>query len=203
MAAPDAAVTHRAEDNQYPVAVICGGGAMPFAVADALGNRGRTVVLFAIEHFADQQRVAEYPHHWISLRRPGHLPSLMRSAGCREAVFVGHLVRPRFRDVGLDWTTIRLLPRIYAAFRGGDDHLLSGIGNMFEESGFRMVGPHEVAPEILVPRGLSGSVGRRIVTGPTSNAPSRCSMPSVHSMSDRPLWWPTTTSDGRRVEGPI
>jgi UDP-2,3-diacylglucosamine hydrolase len=31
-----------------PLAVICGGGSLPFAVADAVGKRGRRVVLFAI-----------------------------------------------------------------------------------------------------------------------------------------------------------
>jgi len=41
-------------------------------------------------------------------------------------------------------------------FRGGDDHLLSGIGRIFEEYGFRLVGAHEVAPEILVPDGVLG-----------------------------------------------
>ena len=43
-----------------------------------------------------------------------------------------------------------------AAFRGGDDHLLSGIGDRFEQHGFRLLGAHEVAPEILVPEGALG-----------------------------------------------
>ena len=39
------------------------------------------------------------------------------------------------------------------AFRGGDDHLLSGIGRMFEQDGFRMVGIRDVAPDMLMPEG--------------------------------------------------
>ena len=34
--------------DDSPLAVICGGGSLPFAVADAVGKRGRRVVLFAI-----------------------------------------------------------------------------------------------------------------------------------------------------------
>ena len=58
----DAGPAHGTDNG--PLAVICGGGALPFAVADAVGKRGRRVVLFAIRGWADPQRVAAYPHHW-------------------------------------------------------------------------------------------------------------------------------------------
>jgi DUF1009 family protein len=52
--------------------------------------------------------------------------------------------------------TLRLLPKIWRMFRGGDDHLLRGVASIFEEHGFRVVGAHEVAPEILMPEGPIG-----------------------------------------------
>ena len=55
------AAARTADDG--PLAIICGGGSLPFAVADAVGKRGRRVVLFAIRGWADPQRVASYPHH--------------------------------------------------------------------------------------------------------------------------------------------
>jgi hypothetical protein len=42
-------------------------------------------------------------------------------------------------------------------FRGGDDHLMSSILRGFEDHGFRPIGAHEVAPEILMPEGAVGS----------------------------------------------
>jgi hypothetical protein len=39
------------------------------------------------------------------------------------------------------------------SFRGGDDHLLSGIGRILEQDGFRMVGIRDVAPDVLMPEG--------------------------------------------------
>jgi DUF1009 family protein len=50
-----------------------------------------------------------------------------------------------------------MLPRIVRAYRGGDDHLISGVARIFEDYGFRIVGAHEVAPEILMPEGPIGS----------------------------------------------
>jgi hypothetical protein len=57
-----------------------------------------------------------------------------------------------------DLTTLALLPRIAAAFKGGDDYLLSRVVRLIEEQGFRVRGAHEVAPEILVPQGSLGRV---------------------------------------------
>ena len=48
------------------------------------------------------------------------------------------------------------LPRIIKAYAGGDDHLLTRVSRIVEDVGFRLVGAHEVAPEILVPAGQLG-----------------------------------------------
>jgi DUF1009 family protein len=139
-----------------PLAVICGGGSLPFAVADAVAKRGRRVVLFAIEGSADRNRVGAYPHHWASFGRFGWFCRVARTEGCREVVFIGSVIRPAIWQLRPDLKTVRLLPRIVSLFRGGDDYLLSGIGSIFEEHGFRLVGAHEIAPEILMPEGVLG-----------------------------------------------
>ncbi|HEY2136762.1 MAG TPA: UDP-2,3-diacylglucosamine diphosphatase LpxI [Xanthobacteraceae bacterium] len=139
-----------------PLGIICGGGSVPLAVADAVGRQGRPVVLLALRGFAEPQ-VERYPCHWIALGQFGRIFRLLRAERCREVVFIGALVRPTFGRFRLDWATIRLLPRLAKAFRGGDDHLLAGVGRIFEDEGFRLVGAHDVAPEILLPPGPLGS----------------------------------------------
>lgn len=140
-----------------PVGIICGGGSMPFAVADFLAQRQRSALLFPIRGWADEAAVARYPHAWIALGQFGRFCRLARDAGVRDVVCIGTLVRPPVRSVRLDWATIRLLPQIYRLFRGGDDHLLSGIAHLFEQQGFNVLGAHEVAPEILMPEGPLGA----------------------------------------------
>ena len=65
-------------------------------------------------------------------------------------------MRPPIRHLRLDLETVRVMPRIIRAYRGGDDHLLTGIGRILEDYGFRLVGAHEVAPEILAAAGCLG-----------------------------------------------
>jgi DUF1009 family protein len=136
-----------------PVGVIAGGGAMPFAVADSLAARGIAPVIFALRGNCDPVAVARFRHHWISVGQVGRATKLFRSEGCRDLIFIGTLLRPALSEIRLDWGTIRVIGKVMKSFRGGDDHLLSGIGRILEQDGFRMVGIRDVAPEVLMPEG--------------------------------------------------
>jgi hypothetical protein len=146
-------MTEQALEISSPVGLIAGGGAMPFAVADSMRARGVQPVLFALKGACDPEAVARFRHHWISVGQVGRAIKLFRAENCRDLVFIGTLVRPALSEVRLDWGTVRVLGRVWAAFRGGDDHLLSGIGRILEQDGFRMVGIHDVAPDLLMPEG--------------------------------------------------
>jgi len=146
-----------AGDDAGPLAVICGGGSFPFLVADAAQRRGRGVLLFAIRGWADPVAVARYPHHWAGLGQFGRFRRLARAAGCRDVVIIGTMLRPSILNLRPDLASLRYLPRIARLLRGGDNHLLSGIARvLFEANGFRVIGAHEVAPDILVPEGVLG-----------------------------------------------
>jgi DUF1009 family protein len=136
-----------------PVGLIAAGGVMPFAVADSLAARGIDAVLFALKGACDPVAVERFRHHWISVGQLGRAVKLFRSENCRDLVFIGTLVRPSLSEIRLDWGTLRVIGRVWAAFRGGDDHLLSGIGRILEQDGFRMVGIRDVAPDVLMPEG--------------------------------------------------
>jgi DUF1009 family protein len=139
------------------VAVICGGGSFPAAVAEAIKRRGRRPVLFAVRGWADPAVVERYAHHWIALGQAGRFFRLARAEQCREALFIGTMLRPPIREIRLDWYSLRLLPRVVRLFRGGDDRLLSGLAGLFEESGIKIIAVDRVAPEIVVPEGLLGA----------------------------------------------
>jgi hypothetical protein len=143
----------KALDISSPIGLIAAGGVMPFAVADSLTARGINPVLFALRGACDPVGVERFRHHWISIGQLGKATRLFRAENCRDLVFIGTLVRPALSEVRLDWGTLRVIGRVWAAFRGGDDHLLSGIGRILEQDGFRMVGIKDVAPDLLMPEG--------------------------------------------------
>jgi DUF1009 family protein len=145
-----------ARPGEGPLAIICGAGSLPFAVAEAARRQGRDVVLFALRGWADLDRVQSYPHHWVRIGQLGRFCRIARREGCREVVFIGSLVRPVLWHLWPDLAALRVLPRIVRMFQGGDDHLMSSLMKIFEDHGFRPIGAHEVAPEILMPEGAVG-----------------------------------------------
>jgi DUF1009 family protein len=139
--------------REGPLALICGGGSLPLAVADSVAARGRKVLLFPLRGFADPDAFAEREHTWVHLGQFGTVARVARAQGCRDIVCLGSVVRPSLWQLRPDVFTLKILPQVVKAFRGGDDHLLSNVAKAIESHGFRFVGAHEVAPEILAPQG--------------------------------------------------
>jgi UDP-2,3-diacylglucosamine hydrolase len=146
-------VTNEALEISSPIALIAAGGVMPFAVADSLAARGIDSVLFALKGVCDPLAVKRFRHHWIAVGQYGRAVKMFRSENCRDLLFIGALVRPALSELRLDWGSLRVAGRVVAAYRGGDDHLLSGIGRILEQDGFRVMGIKDVAPDLLMPEG--------------------------------------------------
>jgi DUF1009 family protein len=155
--ADDSQATMRDRDGG-PLGIVCGGGSLPFAVAEAARTRGRRVVLLALRNAADGRAVAAYPHHWIRLGEVGRCLRLLRAEGCRDVVFIGSVLRPTPFQLWPDFGALRNLPLLLRSFRGGDAHLLAGIAHVFERAGFRLLAAHDVAPAILLPQGALGRI---------------------------------------------
>jgi UDP-2,3-diacylglucosamine hydrolase len=150
---PDEFGRAAAEDT---LAIICGGGSFPAAIAEAVVRRGRRLVMFGIRGWADPKLIERHTHHWIALGQIGRFFRLAHAERCRDVLFIGSLLRPPITQLRLDWTTIKLMPRILRAFRGGDDRLLSAVAGAMEEQGLRVIGIADAAPEITVPEGVLG-----------------------------------------------
>lgn len=150
-ASPDA--PHKSAD-QSPLAIICGGGTFPGAVAEAVQRQQRPIHLFLIKGFADPA-LERFPHEWVKLGSLATFLSSCKSRGIKDVVIIGSVVRPRLVQIGLDWKSLLLLSRLAQLFLGGDNSLLSGVAKIFAENGLTVRGPHEVAPELLMPEGLA------------------------------------------------
>jgi DUF1009 family protein len=89
-----------------------------------------------------------------------------------------------------------LLPSIMAAYRGGDNHLLSGVSRIVEGQGFRLLGAHEVAPEILVPEGALGRINASEQHRQDITLGFDCA-PAVRSTSGKLWWWSQARARGK------
>src|SRR5690606_30531988 len=78
----------------------------------------------------------------------------LRQGRCTELLIVGRVKRPDLRTIIPDLSFLMNLPRIVRIVRGGgDDGVLSRVIQLFEANGLRVVGPADVAPELLAGEG--------------------------------------------------
>lgn len=140
------------------IAVVAGSGALPRDVVRTLVKGGHRPIVIAIEGEADWlggENVAEFdlwpaPAERLAL----FLPKLQR-AGVTHLVLAGGVSRrPPILKVRLGWDIFRALPKLVTAYAKGDDGLLRAVIAYIESRGIRVLGAHEIAPELLAPEGV-------------------------------------------------
>jgi len=138
------------------VGIIAGSGVLPRLIAEARAAAGAGYHVVALEGAAGDW-VSGHPHSTATLGKVGGILSSLRKAGCEAIVFAGGLARPSLATLTPDWKGAMLAPRITRLFaQGGDDALLRGIAEIFEEEGFRVLGAHELLQGLLAPVGAIG-----------------------------------------------
>jgi DUF1009 family protein len=154
--APDAASSVAADARIRPLAILCGAGDFPTAVARAAADQGRDVFLIGVVGAADA-RIEAFAHLWVHVGEVGRLFGALKARGVGQIAIVGAMTRPEFSDLRLDWGALRRLAGLASLFRGGDNHLLVGISKFFEAEGVRVVGVHEIAPRLVAAPGALGA----------------------------------------------
>lgn len=139
--------------------VLAGGGPLPRRAVDACLDEGRSVFVVAFEGHTDPETVAHgVDHVWVRLGAAGKALKALRQAGCAELVMAGPVRRPSFHEIRPDLTAARFLARLGPRALG-DDGLLRAIIELLEHEGFRLVGLHELLPEVLAGAGPLGRHG--------------------------------------------
>src|SRR5947207_14527362 len=110
-----------AQSRGRRIGIIAGAGALPFAVANTIRARGEVPLLLGLKGYCDAAAMVGWPHHWIALGQFGRVFALLRAEGCRDVMAIGSMVRPAVRELRLDFQTLRMMPSLIGAFRGGDN----------------------------------------------------------------------------------
>lgn len=145
-----------AAPDKPTLGIIAGGGGVPVIVARAAEAAGRPVALFGLVGEADLD-IESFHHHWIRWGEIGRLFDLLARERVGEVVICGAVNRPDFSAIRVDLGAVLSLPKILSLMVGGDDTVLKNVVRFLEDRGYRVIGAHQVAPELV---GGSGSLGR-------------------------------------------
>jgi DUF1009 family protein len=136
-----------------PLVILAAGGRVPIEVATAARAAGRDILVIGLEGVVDEG-IEAFPHAVAKWGQIGRIEQLVRGHGARDLVLIGTVARrPDFSNISVDFGTLRYLPRLIKAMFGGDDAVLAQFARYIEERGFRIVGAHDVAPELVAKAG--------------------------------------------------
>ena len=132
----------------------------PWLSPKACGKKGDNPLIVAIKGEAEPALYAG-EHAEISIVELGGLVKILKAEGISNVVLAGGIRhRPEFRAALRPGNgNLVALYRFLRAFRLGDDGLLRAVIATIESYGFRVLGAHEIVPDILAP--APGTITRK------------------------------------------
>jgi DUF1009 family protein len=141
------------------LAIIAGGGMLPRYVADAARTRGENPYILALSNESGENW-SGFDHEVISIGNYAGIGAAFREKGVDRAVLSGFVRRrPEWRDIHAPWKALLAVPLIVRTLvKGGDDTVLKMVIRLIESEGVRVVGAHEIVPDLLGTEGPLGAV---------------------------------------------
>ena len=142
------------------VAVVAGSGRLPVNVADSLAEAGHRLFIVLIDGETDPgTSLWNYAGERLSIEQFASLVPLLKCHNITHCVLAGGISRrPVWWTIRPNAALLRVLPRALAALAQGDDGLLCILVKTIEESGIKVVGAHQVMPDLLAVEGHMGAL---------------------------------------------
>jgi DUF1009 family protein len=144
------------------VALIAGTGQLPVDVAAGLAKSGTQPLVIIVGGEAVERALETYEHRQLTPNEIGDLLPLLKRSRITHVVMAGGVSRrPNLRKMKWSLQLLRFLPHVLHAMTRGDNVLLSAFVTYLEQNGMKVVGPHEVLPDLLARPGVMTKAGPR------------------------------------------
>lgn len=143
------------------VAVLAGSGRLPVNVVEGLAALGHEPFVVLIGGEADDDpRLTAHDHAMLELENFGGLVSLLKANRITHVVMAGGVGRrPSWWRMRITPTFLSVAAKALYGLSRGDDGLLRTVVRAFEGKGFKVVGAHEIVPDLLTPEGQLTKAG--------------------------------------------
>ena len=141
------------DPDRENIAIIAGRGSLPRELFSSVQNTGNEPFLIGIEG-EHEDWILDHNHVVLHWGQFGTLFKYLKSNKITKISLAGGVTRPKVNIGKMDWVAIKTLPQILAFMMGGDNSLLIGVIKVFEKHGVKVMGAHEIMPELLTPKGL-------------------------------------------------
>ncbi len=139
-----------------PIAILAGAGQLPIQLVSHLERKGQEVRVLAFRGFAEAA-LRRRAHATVDLLDLKTIMSTLEGWRPSAVSLVGAVRRPGFSALLSAYSLLRNMHEVKEVISRGDDQVLRGAVMLLEERGHRVVGAHELAPNLVADRTLSGA----------------------------------------------
>lgn len=136
------------------LAIIAGSGSLPLHVALAARAAGENPFIIRLRDDSDVDW-KEFDNDYITIGDVQRLSSIVKRNAIGRVVMSGAVSkRPEWNEIRPTLRMIKSLPSIIrTVVSGGDDAVLKMVATLLEAHGLKVIGAHEIAPDILMTAG--------------------------------------------------
>jgi UDP-2,3-diacylglucosamine hydrolase len=137
------------------VAIVAGSGLLPLNIARGLVEAGHRPFLVVVEGEADGDFAADgFDHYVIRLEEIGDLAAVLKRNRATHVVLAGGISRrPALRRLKPSLGLLSIVRSVLKGAVGGDNRVLSLLVAHLERQGMKVVGAHELVPDLLAALG--------------------------------------------------
>jgi UDP-2,3-diacylglucosamine hydrolase len=140
-----------------PIAILAGAGQLPIQLLSHLERTGQEVRVLAFRGFAEAE-LQRRAHATVDLLDLKTITSTLEEWRPQAVSLVGAVRRPGFSALLSAYSLLRNMHEVKDVIARGDDQVLRGAVMLLEERGHRVVGAHELAPNLVADRTLTGNL---------------------------------------------
>lgn len=134
--------------------IIAGGGSLPKTLINhCIQNNVPYFVLAVTSNALEADFTADIPHLFIRIGQAGTGFERFKKEGVQDVVMIGTIRRPSLADLVPDLRTAAFFSKIGLKSLG-DDGILRALIKEIESENMKVVGIHEIMPDILLPEGV-------------------------------------------------
>jgi UDP-2,3-diacylglucosamine hydrolase len=136
-----------------PIAILAGSGKLPLQLVERLERQGRDHRILAFRGFVEPT-IRRRAHATVDLLDLKTIVATLAAWQPAMVTLAGAVSRPGISALLGAYSGLRNLQDVKDVIARGDDQILRGAVRLLEDHGHRVVGAHELAPELLVSRDL-------------------------------------------------
>jgi UDP-2,3-diacylglucosamine hydrolase len=140
-----------------PIAILAGAGQLPIRLLNHLERTGQDYRVLAFRGFALPE-LRRRAHASVDLLDLKTIMSTLEGWQPRAVSLVGAVRRPGFSALLGAYSALRNRQEVRDVIARGDDQVLRGAVMLLEERGHRVVGAHELAPNLVAPPSLASTL---------------------------------------------